>query len=290
MQTRKLAIGLSLALPTLFGTALAQDTDTVEPIKALIITGGCCHDYPQQREILEEGLSERLNIEITHLYLDPPEDWPHPAKTRTPIPVQSNPNYGDGYDVIIHNECTADIRDPAIRRTVLTPHLYGIPGVNLHCAMHSYRPASFRQAAIPGTEDASWFEYVGIQSSGHGEVSPIELSIATPDHPITTGLELWDTGDEELYNNLTMFDVTPLISGVQPNAPIEADRDKPAVVAWAHEYGPEDTKVFSVTLAHFETEMNDNYLDLVARGVAWATDNINDDGSFAEGYAAVAAP
>jgi hypothetical protein len=30
-----------------------------EPLRALLITGGCCHDYEAQKKILTEGISAR---------------------------------------------------------------------------------------------------------------------------------------------------------------------------------------------------------------------------------------
>jgi hypothetical protein len=34
----------------------------VEPIHALLIAGGCCHDYEAQKTILTEGISARANV------------------------------------------------------------------------------------------------------------------------------------------------------------------------------------------------------------------------------------
>src|SRR2546423_1352143 len=39
-----------------------------EPIKALMITGGCCHDYEQQKKILSEGISARANVTWTIIH------------------------------------------------------------------------------------------------------------------------------------------------------------------------------------------------------------------------------
>ena len=33
-----------------------------KPIKALMICGGCCHDYTNQKKILSEGIAARTNI------------------------------------------------------------------------------------------------------------------------------------------------------------------------------------------------------------------------------------
>ena len=42
--------------------SFAADT---KPLKVLMITGGCCHDYENQKHILAEGFSARANVEFT---------------------------------------------------------------------------------------------------------------------------------------------------------------------------------------------------------------------------------
>ena len=37
----------------------------VAPVKALLILGGCCHDYEIQKELIKQGLEERAHIEVT---------------------------------------------------------------------------------------------------------------------------------------------------------------------------------------------------------------------------------
>ena len=39
-----------------------------KPLRALLITGGCCHDYVKQKDILKQGLERRLNIVIDHAH------------------------------------------------------------------------------------------------------------------------------------------------------------------------------------------------------------------------------
>jgi type 1 glutamine amidotransferase len=61
-------------------------------------------------------------------------------------------------------------------------------------------------------------------------------------------------------------------------------------VAWTNEYGDKKTRVFSTTVGHNNSTVSDDkYLNLVARGILWATDKINADGSAKAGYAAVKA-
>ena len=278
---RKLAAGLTLAFAL---TACATGSEPAKPIKILIVSGGGYHNYANQRVILENGLKARLNAEITHTFYDmkPDED-----QTKPKLPIFTNPNYGDGYDVVIHNECGAGVDDQAIIQTVLAPHKKGVPGVNLHCAMHSYRSATYRERVADGDPTGKWFEYLGIQSTGHGPQFPIELKLVDPQNPVVKGLTEWTTPREELYNNVRVFEgITPLINGQPPANPDARAAAQVLTVAWTHFYGPAKTRVFSTTLAHNENTMSDGrYLDLVARGVLWATGHLDADGKPAAGYA-----
>lgn len=240
----------------------------LKPLKVLIVSGGCCHNYARQREILETGLKARFEADIRHVFYDPK---PGEQATRPALPIFTNPHYADGYDVVIHNECAADEDSPAALDAVLAPHRLGMPGVNLHCAMHSYRSGSYKLPVKAGDANARWFEYTGIQSSGHGPQSPVSLSLAGAGHPLGKGFVPYTTGKEELYNNLTSFNVTPVLSGVQLEAANPAERATSYTVAWTHLYGPMRARVFSMTLAHNEAGMADpRYLDLLARAVQWA--------------------
>lgn len=242
--------------------------ESVKPLKVLIVSGGCCHNYAQQRALLEAGLKARISADITQVFHDPK---PGEQATRPVLPIYGNPNYADGFDVVIHNECAAGEDSAAVLETVLAPHRKGIPAVNLHCAMHSYRSGEWTLPVKAGDANAKWFEYTGIQSSGHGPQSPIQIAKAPGEHPITKGFVPFMTTDDELYNNLATFNVTPVLTGVQTQAKDPAERTKTFNVAWTHHYGPLRTRVFSMTLAHNESVMADpRYLDLVARGVLWA--------------------
>ena len=39
-----------------------------KPIRALLVCGGCCHDYAHQKDILTKGISARANVEWTIAY------------------------------------------------------------------------------------------------------------------------------------------------------------------------------------------------------------------------------
>jgi hypothetical protein len=274
-------------LPILVSTALALGTTTraAEPLKVLLITGGCCHDYAKQKDILKQGLEARANLMIEHIHSGD-------KGTKPPLPIYGNPDYAKGYDLVIHDECSADIKDPAVIQAVLKPHQDGIPGVNLHCAMHCYRFGNFGKPVAPGAENAAWFDYLGLQSTGHGPQEPIEISFVKGE-PVNKGLEDWTTGKEELYNNIQITTGKPLARGKQI---VKSKKKQPdgtetveekaveTVVNWTNLYRGK-TRVWSTTIGHNNYTVEDpRYLDMVARGVLWAAGKLKDDGTPAAGY------
>jgi len=242
----------------------------VKPIKALLVLGGCCHDYATQKEILKKGLEARANAVVDICYVAD-------GSTHPKLPIYGNPDYAAGYDVVIHDECAADINEQAVVEGVLKPHRDGIPGVNLHCAMHCYRIGKPADPVTLGTPHGLWFEYLGLQSSGHGAQQPIAISFTDKESPITKGLENWTTIKEELYNNIKIFDAThQLARGKQGN--------DETCVAWTNLYNGK-TRVFSTTIGHNNATVEDpRYLELVTRGLLWACNKLGPDGKPLPGY------
>ena len=240
----------------------------VKPIKALLVLGGCCHDYKKQQDILSKGISARANVEVTISY-DPDSGTKHMN------PVYANPDWAKPYDVIIHDECSADVKDLAIINRILDPHRQGLPAVVLHCAMHCYRSEGWPKTTTP------WFEFTGLATTGHGSQTPISLTFVDKDSPITKGMDNWVTYKEELYNNITgkLLDTgNALTKGKQGKTE--------TVVTWTNTYN-QKTRVFCTTLGHNnETVSDDRYLDLVTRGLLWSTNHLTADGKAADGYGA----
>lgn len=267
----------------LLGTILRLDAaPSPKPLRVLLVTGGCCHDYAKQKDILKIGLEARANVVVDELYT--PD-----GSTRPPLAILGNPDYAKGYDLVIHDECAADVSDPALIEGVLKPHRDGLPGVNLHCAMHSYRVGDPKMPVTNGTPHGLWFEYLGLQSSQHLQQFPIAITYTDKENPITKGLADWTTIKEEHYNNVHVFDTAhPLAHGKQVLPTRDGgSKTNDFVVVWTNEYGPNKTRVFSTTIGHNnETVSDPRYLDLVARGVLWATGHLNADGTAAAGYGA----
>ena len=250
----------------LFHATSASPAET-KPLHALLIAGGCCHDYARQKDILKNGLEARVNVQIEIIYS--PD-----TSTKARFELYEKPDWAKGFDVIIHDECSSDVIEMPYVKNILDPHRDGLPAVNLHCAMHCYRT---------GTED--WFKFTGIQSNAHGPQEPIAIHFLDREHAITRGLSDWTTVKEELYNNLKVFPAAhPLARGRQLVRQSDGtEKTVDYVVAWANEYGK--ARVFSTTLGHNNTTVSDpRYLDLVARGLLWACAKLAPDGHPQPGY------
>lgn len=259
-------------LTTLIATAMALGfqtyrTEAAEPIRALLVLGGCCHDYATQKTLLSEGISKRANVQWSIAY-----DTDKGTKHLNPI--YENEDWAKGFDVIVHDECCSDVTDPKIIDRILKPHRDGLPAVVLHCGMHSYRSEGYPKST-------PWFLFTGVASTGHGPQVPIEIRFLDSKSNITTGLNDWTTIKEELYNNSAgrlVDTASPLASGKQ----IYQNKDgkeiiDEAIVVWTNNY-MNKTRVFATTLGHNnETVGDERYLNLITRGLLWSVDKLNDE-------------
>ncbi len=230
------------------------------PIRALLVIGGCCHDYKHQKDILTKGISERANVRWTIAY-DPDEGRGHQN------PVYDNPDWAKDYDVVVHDECSSDVKDMAIINRILDPHRRGLPAVVLHCGMHTYRTSEWPKVT-------PWFEFTGLQSTGHAAQKPITISYVDRTSPITRDLDDWTTIKEELYNNSAgkLLDTAhALARGKQTIGKKTSD----FVIVWTNLYRGK-TRVFSTTLGHNNETVGDpRYLDLVTRGLLWSVNKLD---------------
>jgi len=259
----RIATVLALWAATLLGLEWiepAQAQDKPKLIRALLVIGGCCHDYAKQKEILTKGISARAHVEWVVSY-DPDKGTKHLN------PVYENPDWAKDFDVVVHDECCSDVSDLAIINRILEPHRNGLPGVVLHCGMHSYRTKGWNEK----TGTTPWFEFTGLPSTNHAAQLPIAITFIDKDSPITKDMADWTTINEELYNNSAgkLLDTArPLARGKQGKSDY--------VVAWTNNY-MNKTKVFATTLGHNnETVADARYLDLVTRGLLWSVDKLND--------------
>ncbi len=238
------------------------------PIRALLVIGGCCHDYLHQKNLLTDGVSARANVQWRIAY-----DTDETGKRLNP--VYRDLNWAKGYDVIVHDECSAEVKNRAEVERVLRPHREGVPAVVLHCAMHSYRTNGWQQGITP------WFELTGLQTTSHGPQEPIVVTYLARQHPIIKGLKDWTTIKEEHYNN-SAGKLLPSAEALADGEQTYRTRDGKKtthryVVAWTNLYQGK-TRVFGTTLGHQNATVSaPQHLDLVARGLLWAVDKLDDE-------------
>jgi type 1 glutamine amidotransferase len=278
----KLRSLLALALLAGLTTSLSAEQ---KPLRVLVVAGGCCHDYANQKEFLKKGIEARVNATVEVAY--------DPTKTTKPLfELFKNPDWGKNYDVVVHDECAADITDQAYVANIVNAHKNGLPAVNLHCAMHSYRWGNYREPVKAGADNASWYEMLGLQSTGHGPQQPIAIAFTDKDSPIVKGLADWTTVNEELYNNVQILTAKTLAKGTQKiperkdkKGKVTPAQEVTAVVVWTNEFGPKQTRIFSTTIGHNNATVEDaRYLDLVARGLLWSVGKLEADGKASAGF------
>jgi type 1 glutamine amidotransferase len=257
---------LAAALIGVARTDPARGQGDARPVRALLVIGGCCHDYAKQKDLLTKGVSARANVSWKVAY-------DADKTTKHLNPVYDNPDWAKGFDVIVHDECTSDVKDAMIIERILKPHREGLPAVLLHCGMHCYRSDGWPKST-------PWFDFTGLATTGHGPQLPIDVTYTDKDSPITRGLANWKTIKEELYNNSSgklQETAQALARGKQTVVGKDGkERTDDFVVAWTNTYNGK-TKVFGTTLGHNNETVGDaRYLDLVARGLLWSVGKLDD--------------
>ena len=235
---------------TLVGSAFAQSSPA--PVRALLITGGCCHDYEFQAKSLAEGMKKFGPVTWTVIN--------EGGKSKdAKIALYDTPNWAKAYDVVVHNECFADLNDIAYVRKITASHRAGTPAVVIHCAMHTYRVL----------QEDDWREFLGVTSRRHDHQSAYPVKLVAKGHPIMREFpESWKTPMDELY----------VIEKLWPNAKALAtsvsEKDGNAYpVIWTNDY--HGTRVFGTTFGHGNVTWEDPmFLGVVSRGILWAAGRI----------------
>ena len=245
---------LLLASLLTFSNVNSASAADEKPVKALLITGGCCHNYPFQAQQLTNALAKLAAVEWTIVNEGG-------NGTRAEIAFYNNPDWAEGFDVVVHNECFADTTNEVYIQKITSAHKAGVPGVVIHCAMHTYRSAKIDD----------WREFLGVTSRRHDHQSKYPVKLVEPVHPILKGVATdWVTPMDELY----------VIDKVWPNttaiATSVSERDKKTYpVVWINQYGK--ARVFGTTWGHSDDAWRDqNFLTIVSRGTLWAAGRLND--------------
>jgi len=76
--------------------------------------------YAVQKDILKKGLEAARTSSS-------PRSTPMTRATKPPLPIYGNADYARGFDVVIHDECSAGVTELPVIDAVLAPHKDGIP-------------------------------------------------------------------------------------------------------------------------------------------------------------------
>lgn len=248
-----LAVAAVLVAVTLHSSNAAEKLYAGTPLRVLLVTGGCCHNYPFQSQAMKEGVTARVNSEWTVVNEGG-------TGTRGEIALYDKPDWAKPFDVVVHNECFADTKDPEYIRKIVAAHRAGTPAVVVHCAMHTYRAAA--------VDD--WREFLGVTSLHHEHQSKYPVKVVATDHPALRGFPTnWVTPMDELY----------VIKKLWPNAKalatsVSEKTGEAQPVVWVNDY--QGTRVFGTTYGHSDDTFRDPvFLDLLARGIAWSAGKLN---------------
>ena len=252
MKPIALAI-VSLGLVLLSGRSLPAEEPKVKPLQVLLVCGGCCHDYDAQKDLISKGLEERAHVQVTVVQQGG-------TATTSKIPLYEKENWSEGFDVVIHDECFSDAKEPDWTAGILKPHKAGLPAVVVHCAMHCYRD---------GTDE--WFKFCGVTSRRHGASYAHEVLNRDAKHPIMEKFgAAWSNPAGELYWIEKVWDTAHPLA-VSKNQ----EKGNDEVCVWTNQYGK--GRVFGTTLGHHnETVGSPRFLDMLTRGTLWACDKLND--------------
>jgi type 1 glutamine amidotransferase len=261
---------LRLILPRLFLilisiTGLSSGSLAAEPLRALLVTGGCCHDYEAQKKIITEGISARANVTwtIVHEGGDTREHM---------VSIYQKPDWAKGFDVVVHNECFGYVTNVAFVERIAAAHSNGVPAVVLHCSIHSYRM----------TSTDAWRQVLGVSSYAHERRRTFQVLALKPEHPVMQGFPAeWTDPEDELYQIKKVWpDCVPLAKGIG-----EKGEEHPCI--WVNTCGK--GRIFGTTTGHSNDTMKQAlYLDLVTRGLLWACEKLGSDGKPKPGYGATA--
>lgn len=237
------------------GQALAEDA--LQPIRALLVTGGGWHDFETQKQLITEGLSERIHIEWT-------VDYEAGRRANFSPTRFEDENWIDGFDIVIHNHGLTNLRehDPLAARIADAHHESGVPAVVIHNTLHSLR------------DSEKWHEFMGVKSRVHESNRPREIKNLAPEHPIMRDFgETWTPATVELYTIERVDEGTTVLADCYGER-----HDRRHATYWTHQYGK--APVFGTTIGHDNRAVADPvYLDTLARGVLWATGKLDDDGN-----------
>jgi len=225
-----------------------------KPVRTLIVTGHHHPGHPWQASTpaLQEVLWADSRVLIDVL-IDPEQ--------LASLPLAD-------YDVVVQNYCNwqrAGLGEEA--KAALVKYVSDGGGL----AIIHFANGAFGPGARPPSPEANWPEYCGKLcrrvwidgKSGHDAFGPFRAEITSVKHPITEGLQAFETVDELYFSQQGDEPVEPLATARSK----VTGKDEP--MAFAYPYGK--GRIYQTLLGHaVESIRNPGAAALIARGCLWA--------------------
>lgn len=254
---------LHLLLAILVGSVLvlgvrAEEKTEEKAIQALLVTGGCSHDYENRKEVIVTGIRERVKRKIEWKVRFQGE-----GEGDAKIPLFESSEWASGYDIVVHDYCFPRVKDEDYIDRILAPHKAGLPAVLIHGTLHSFRIG-----------DDRWFQFCGATSREHDTEHPFDVRIEVPEYPVLKGIENWRTAGGQLYR--VAKEEPSIVKLTSSPSPRDGSLHP---TTWTHLYGPKDARVFVTSIGNdLETMQQTQWLDMVARGFLWGLGELSEDG------------
>lgn len=230
-----------------------------KPIRILLISGGCCHDYYfMQNKILVDSINKHVpNILWNFVIGDP--------ASNDVLPVLKQKDYAKGYDLVIYNTCWADVKDTDYIHNIINNHRDGVNAIVLHCAMHTFRDA--------GVEE--WKKFLGVDTHNHGSRRKFSVTNINTAHPVMKYFPAkWTTPvEEELYVvKRELSNTIPLGKSV------DSDNGKEYTTIWTNTYGK--SQIIGTTIGHTNDTFQDHdYIMFLAQSIQWLCHRLDANGN-----------
>lgn len=224
------------------------------PLKALFLTGGGYHDYQRLVPHLTSNLSQSVAVTFD---------------VKFELDVFKDPNFAQNYDVIVYDLCF-DEADASLLDNAINATRQGKPAVMIHCAVHAFRRS---------TRVREWENCCGMRSKVHDPYQPFATRKLDPNHPVMKSWpDDWKTAGDELYQTMEFLPGSnPLLNAKSPKDGREH------IVAWTSTCG--QGRIFATTLGHdLKTAADPHYLRLLADGLLWVCQKLDNDGKALPGY------
>lgn len=225
-----------------------------QPIKALFLTGGGYHDY--------DKLAPHLTKELSKLAFAS-------FDVQFGLEILKNKDFAEPYEVIVYDVCF-DEGDAALLENAMAATQAGKPTVMIHCAVHAFRKSE---------KIKEWENCCGMRSKVHDPYQSFSTQKMDAKSPITKAFPAdWKTPGDELYQTIEFLPGSHAL--LKAKSPTDG---REHIVCWTQTYGK--GRVFATTLGHdMKTAESPDYLRLLANGLLWACDELNEQGQPKFGY------